>query len=180
MQSIARHRWWKKCANNWQRLFAADHGLLLEFFEDDWQIRDLYAEPGHHFEWVWLLAESRRLGLAVPDMALRLYCMVIDHGRDPVTQFLYGGFGRGGAPSETAVRLWPHTEWLRAETVADGGNFGPAAASVARFLDHPVPGLWYENFTPDAGFRLEAVPASSLYHIFGAIRALAPAGPDQA
>lgn len=162
-----------------RRLFAADHDLLVEFFEDDWQIRDLMAEPGHHFEWVWLLAESRRLGLAVPDFAPRLYRLALDHGRDPATQFLYGAFGPGGAPIQTTVRLWPHTEWLRAETVVDDGNIEAAATAVARFLDHPVPGLWYETFVPEQGFRPEAVPASSLYHLFGAMDAVVAARADQ-
>ncbi len=78
-----------------QHLFAPEHGLLIEFFEDDWQPRAWQAEPGHHFEWVWLLSESRRLGLACPDLGSPLYRMALDHGRDPSSGFLYGAFGAG-------------------------------------------------------------------------------------
>ena len=48
------------------RLFLADPGVLLEYFAEDWSshpdpLKRRIFEPGHHFEWVWLLSEYEKL-----------------------------------------------------------------------------------------------------------------------
>jgi mannose-6-phosphate isomerase len=152
--------------------FSLRHGLLMEYFTDDLLPQSVVAEPGHHFEWVWLLSECRRLGLDRAEIPPALYSMAIDRGLDKNTGLLLGEFGEKGAPLQQDVRIWPHTEWLRAEAVLANGNLRFAARAVARFLDHPVCGLWYENHRAGQGFEFEDVPASSLYHIMGAVLAL--------
>ena len=44
-----------------------------------------------------------------------------------------------------------------------------AIKSLWRYLEAPLSGLWYENLGPDDRFVVEAAPATSLYHIVGAI-----------
>ena len=69
------------------RLFDARRGVLLEHFAEDWSAHPDAAladvvEPGHHFEWVWLLREyeqlvghrARRAG------ATALYDFALTHG----------------------------------------------------------------------------------------------------
>lgn len=47
-----------------------------------------------------------------------------------------------------------------------------AAQSVKSYLDTPIKGLWRDKQTLDGRFVEEAAPASSLYHLAGAISAL--------
>jgi mannose-6-phosphate isomerase len=48
-----------------------------------------------------------------------------------------------------------------------------AAAGLTRYLKTPVRGLWYNRLTPSGVFLDEPAPASSFYHIVGAIQACA-------
>jgi mannose/cellobiose epimerase-like protein (N-acyl-D-glucosamine 2-epimerase family) len=128
------------------------------------------VEPGHHCEWAWLL--RRHLGLlagagraAPPDLAAlpeRLLGFARRHGpaahgamRDEVWS--------DGTPRAGTARLWPQAEWFR----ADPGR--ESAAALGLFLAVSRPGLWHERLD-EAGQPLPGrVPASSLYHLTGAL-----------
>jgi mannose/cellobiose epimerase-like protein (N-acyl-D-glucosamine 2-epimerase family) len=78
-------------------------------------------------------------------------------------------------------RLWPQTERLKAalclhETSGNGDGYlahaRAAAESLWRYLDAPTQGLWRDKLTPTNRFVEEPAPASSLYHITGAVAAL--------
>ena len=158
------------------RFIDAEAGLLFEYYDDGLipartNGRAL-VEPGHHFEWAWLLAEFDRVrgrhiegGACLAGFALR-------HGLDRETGFLHGELFDDGTVATASVRLWPHCEWLKAMLVLEG-DVRPPLAALARFLDTPVVGLWHEWWDADArAFRQNAVPASSLYHITSALTAL--------
>ena len=59
--------------------FDRDTGSLAEFFSENWQLRDglegQLREPGHQFEWVWLLDQytAKRDKPIAPDYANSLY-----------------------------------------------------------------------------------------------------------
>lgn len=162
--------------------YDAGRGILFELFGDDWSLpadpAQLIFEPGHHFEWIWLLGEARRTGIPVPgwETAVRGLASTAN-----------GGFGAAGLPygamrfdaagravaSDTTCRIWVVTEWLRAclvEPDSGVGPAGPAAAWLRRFLDVPVQGLWHERCNAETGrFMMGPVYASSLYHIVSAL-----------
>lgn len=80
------------------------------------------------------------------------------------------------------ARLWPQTERLRASLAClDGADAEPGArrtraatepASVLwRHLEPPVPGLWRDKQDAAGDFLDEPAPASSLFHIPGAVMA---------
>lgn len=165
-----------------RQFYHADSGILFEFFDDDWSLPSdpagLQLEPGHHFEWIWLLGEAGRIGLASAgrrEIACRLAATA------------NRGFGSAGLPygalridpagkavaSDTACRIWVVTEWLRACLVEPDngvGSAGPALSWLQAFLDVPVKGLWHERCDADTGsFAVEPVKASSLYHIVSAL-----------
>ena len=76
-----------------------------------------------------------------------------------------------GAVADATARLWPQTERLRAYVIdSEGGEarLKEAIATLWRYLDAPLSGLWYENLGADGRFIVEAAPATSLYHIVGA------------
>ncbi|WP_305615582.1 AGE family epimerase/isomerase [Novosphingobium sp.] len=162
-----------------KHFYDSNNGALFEFFGDGWQLlaapdRPTF-EPGHHFEWIWLLGEARRLGITV-------------ESTDGIPTALAetvraSGFGAVGLPfgalqipaagppvvSDATCRIWVVTEWLRACLVQPDSGVGPAGPAMAwlqRYLDVPVQGLWHERCDASTGrFENGPVPASSLYHI---------------
>lgn len=160
------------------RFIDAEAGLLFEYFDDALQqpVRDAFGravtEPGHHFEWAWLLDEHRRLrgaetreGAALADFALR-------RGFDAVQGLLLAEVYDDGSPADASVRLWPHGEWLKAALRLNGqaGDWRLAWSALRRFLDTPIPGLWFERWdAKNERFFTPPAPASSLYHITTAV-----------
>ncbi len=162
-----------------ERFLDPRAGVLFEYYDDAWQPSRpdgrALVEPGHHMEWVWLLAEAKRLRGRRIDGADALAAFALRGGRDPVTGFLRGALFEDGAVADPVVRLWPHCEWLKAALVSGGAAGDPAEAwaVLTRFLQTPVPGLWFERWDPGlGGFVPSPSPASSLYHITTAISAL--------
>lgn len=170
------------------RFFDARSGVLREYFEEDWRPAagavGAVVEPGHHFEWCWLLAEAERLGAgAAREEAAALHRFALAHGLDA------GGFaldelddtGRVVRPSR---RAWPQTELIKAQVAAArAGNPGAAEAAAGTaeaFLDSylgtETPGLWMDQFDGSGAPMSADVPASTLYHVvlgFGELAALA-------
>lgn len=158
------------------RLFDPRTGTLGEVFAADWSVPDDAAgrgvEPGHHFEWVWLLHEYARLGGAVPVLATadRLYQFACRHGTDRADGLVFDAVARDGRPISDAKRLWPQTEALKAHIAA--GETARAEATCAALFDHYLcrgPGLWREHLSRARTDIVDRVPASSLYHLFVAL-----------
>jgi mannose/cellobiose epimerase-like protein (N-acyl-D-glucosamine 2-epimerase family) len=158
-------------------------GALRENFDESWApaqgISGRIVEPGHQFEWAFLLlgwkgAEREDVRRA----ARRLIGNAETHGvRNGVAiNSLLDDF----SVHDGAARLWPQTERLRAAAIA-ARLLGDerywrmavdAAAGLMRYFDTPVPGVWHDQLLPDGTFRKVAVPAGNLYHIVGGIAAL--------
>lgn len=163
------------------RFFRAEGGYLAEYFDEGLAPAPGEAgriwEPGHHFEWVWLLDAAARAGAAVPPGAgAALHARALAEGIDAASGLAHGEVVAGAGPRGTASRLWTLTEWLRAEAVTPGPDRGARVARVwaliERFLDVAPRGLWRERWEPGLGFRAEPAPATSLYHVVTAIEAL--------
>lgn len=154
--------------------FDPDPGVLREFFDGDWKPApgekgDL-LEPGHHFEWTWLLARwAEASGADTRATGDRLYDFGKAHG--------IGAHGAAidevwldGSVKSAAARLWPQTEWLKAalarvERGGDPAEAVQACDALARYLNRPAEGLWADRLTADGAFIDEPAPASSFYHI---------------
>ncbi len=162
-------------------------GFLREFFETDWTPAKGEAgrvvEPGHQFEWAWLLLRWGVLaGESWPlKTAWRLYqCGVqgIDARRGVAVDELDPDL-RVSRPS---ARLWPQTEWLKAAALlaeqlpeqreALLADVGRAAHGLGLYLVNPVEGVYRDKLDIAGAFKDEPAPASSLYHIAGAVEAL--------
>jgi len=165
-------------------------GALREHFGPDWRPAagpaGRIVEPGHQFEWAWLL---RRWGVARgrPDAiaaAARLFEVGagfgVDRGRGVAVNSIKDDF----TALDRSARLWPQTEWIKAAVIlADAAEdkterdhlLSEALAGcegLMLYLDTPVLGAWRDKLQPSGVFIDEAAPASSLYHIVGAVRAL--------
>jgi len=159
-----------------EKMFDAEHGALPEFYNDAWtpmsdQLGRI-VEPGHHFEWCWLLHRWRALGGEdFTDEAERLRAHAEAHGLvngAACEQLLIDG-----RPLKQTARLWPQTERLKANLVRYEATDDPDALRAAlqayavlrSFCDTQTAGLWYDLRTPDGAFTQEPARASSFYHI---------------
>lgn len=191
---------WAALADDLARLATArfidpKSGALLEVFDHDWQPQaadnSYTIEPGHQFEWAWLLA---RWGLSRPkgdalEKALHLYEIGLTHGICPQRQVAVLGLTGDLAIADPVARLWAQTEWLKAscllaraaaegrlpsagdQTAADCLNEAlRACRALSLFLQTDIPGLWHDRMQTDGSFQAEPARATSLYHIVCAIR----------
>ncbi len=163
------------------RLIDPDTGALPEYFDDALRPQRrggvFVVEPGHHCEWVWLLHRASALGLDRPELAAisgRLMAFVDRHGIDPVHGGAVDLVGSDGAVLDPAARLWPQTERLRAEFLRPDATVDrqlQAAGALAAYLRPD--GLWHERRDAAGALSGEPAPASSLYHLTGAITTVA-------
>ena len=157
------------------RLFDRQSGALPEFFDDALDpVRDagvVLVEPGHHCEWVWLLHQAEALGLAVPqDTPARLMTFVDRYAINPATGALFDELNSDGSIRAGGSRLWPQTERLRAEFLRADASEARQLQAVRALAAHLRPdGLWHERRLADGSFADMPAPASSLYHLTGAI-----------
>lgn len=158
------------------RFIDAD-GALHEFFGPGWRFAEgvdgRIIEPGHQFEWAWLLARWAQLrgDEAAGAAAVALFAAGrrgVD-GRGVATQQLLDD----GSVHDDLARLWPQTERIKAAVIfGDGEETARAISGLKRYLDRPVAGLWWDKLNPDGSFVEEPAPASSFYHIACAIAEL--------
>ncbi|RAP40751.1 hypothetical protein BYZ73_13340 [Rhodovulum viride] len=164
-------------------------GAQRELFDGDWRIAagpGNAVEPGHQYEWGWLLL---RWGV-LRDNALaqaagrRLIDLAEAHGltADGLAASL---LTPALAIDDATARLWPQTERIKAWALRARLGTGPADATLAeakaveacqglmRFFVHPLRGSWWENLAPGGAPRSEPARTSSLYHIVGAYHELA-------
>jgi len=158
--------------------FVDARGALHEFFAPGWGFAEgvdgRIVEPGHQFEWAWLLERWARLRGRedAHQAAVKMFGIGksgIDQRRGVATQQLLDD----GSVHDDVARLWPQTEWIKAATIfGEEDTAFSAAAGLKLYLNTPVAGLWWDKFRPDGSFVAEPAPASSFYHIVCAIAEL--------
>ncbi|CAN5710534.1 AGE family epimerase/isomerase [soil metagenome] len=168
------------------RFFQPSSGTLCEHLDDALRpasgIDGAIVEPGHHYEWIWLLRWfERETGRSVARFVDALYAHATEHGFDAdgliVDELLVDGSCR--LPSR---RLWPITEAIKANVVE--GRLGrpgaeQRAAALAerlatRFLQPASKGGWIDRLDQDGNRAVDHMPASSFYHIVCALHELEP------
>ncbi len=165
------------------RFVRRDGGALGERFTAAWQpvpgIAGRIVEPGHQFEWAWLLLRCEPI-LRPPQRttALRLLCIGEQYGVHngvAVNQLL-----DDMSVADADARFWPQTERLKAAVLAadltgETRYWSMAHAAALSFLPYlatPVAGLWFDVQRPNGALIGNAAPASTFYHVVGAIAAL--------
>jgi mannose-1-phosphate guanylyltransferase/mannose-6-phosphate isomerase len=164
------------------RFIDADGGFLREFFDADWRPAagddGRQVEPGHQFEWAWLL---ERWGGARGDEAARAEARRLFQsglrGIDAVRGVAVDVLWDDLSVRDARARLWPQTEYLKAALwLGDDAEALRAAKGLALYLDVPARGAWRDKLGPDGHFIDEPAPASSFYHLIGAILPLIERG----
>ncbi|MEO6339212.1 MAG: AGE family epimerase/isomerase, partial [Caulobacteraceae bacterium] len=169
----------------------ADKGCLREAFDAEWRpapgLDGRIVEPGHQFEWAWLLERWGRLrgdarALAAARRLFEVGQVGVDRARGAAMDELLDDM----SVHKAGARLWPQTEWIKAamilsrapgiDPVARDAYRAEAAAALKAltgYLDPPIAGLWRDKMTLEGGFIDEPAPASSFYHIMAAAVELA-------
>ncbi len=172
-----------------ERFIDPETGGLREFFDEKWAPMPgetgRLVEPGHQFEWAWLLVRwsvSRQRNDALRK-ARRLFDInrefAVDEKRGVAVMGLLDDF----SVHDPVARLWPQTEWIKAAIIlaeqADPANrsqyqaqIHQAVVALEQFLEVPVAGLWRDKLTAEGIFVEEPAPASTFYHIVCALSEL--------
>jgi mannose-1-phosphate guanylyltransferase/mannose-6-phosphate isomerase len=171
-----------------QKFIDPQKHFLREYFGADWQplsgALGNCIEPGHQFEWAWLLerwSRSRQRADAHA-AAVDLFAMGT-RGVNAAHNVAIDEMDDAFQPRRATARLWPQTERLKAALILMGCAEEPqrsfyreqaceAAQSLWSYLEVPKAGLWRDKMQEDGQFVIEPAPASSLYHIVAAIDAL--------
>jgi mannose-1-phosphate guanylyltransferase/mannose-6-phosphate isomerase len=168
------------------RFIDDEDGFLREFFGPDWRPAAGEAgrlvEPGHQFEWAWLLTRwGRRRGDPWALEAAQRLFVAGERGLDALRGVAIDELDESLLPRSSRARLWPQTEWLKAALILAEEAEGEArqrmidsagAAFRGLWLYLTPDGLWRDKLGPDGVFESEPAPASSLYHIVAACRQL--------
>jgi mannose/cellobiose epimerase-like protein (N-acyl-D-glucosamine 2-epimerase family) len=161
------------------KLFSQHSARLPEYFDEEMVALDneqgRITEPGHQFEWAWILANTHKLlGLDTKDTARALIRTAEQDGVDPVTFVTYNQVRDDGVALDKGSRTWPNTERIKAHIAAYElfGDDPRQAISdsidilFARYLKMPVKGTWIDAFDGNGAPKYTAIPASTLYHVF--------------
>jgi mannose/cellobiose epimerase-like protein (N-acyl-D-glucosamine 2-epimerase family) len=168
------------------RFIHKDSGAIGESYLATWQpdpgIAGRVIEPGHQFEWAWLLLRSERWHSGAPRAAaLKLISVGEEYG-------VHGGVAVNALYDDLSVkdgdaRLWPQTERLKAALLAAAltgerlywSMAEAAAASWVPYLSTRVPGLWRDVRSSNGEYADSPAPASTFYHLVGGMLALTQA-----
>jgi mannose-6-phosphate isomerase len=163
--------------------FQPASGVVLEYFDDALHPAagglGNIVEPGHLYEWCWLLRAHQRATRRMGTTAIidALYEYAERHGQDD-EGLIVDELSLDGSVATPSRRLWPMTEAIRCN-VAEAAAGRPAAAGKAatlaarmseRFLTSQ--GGWKDRLDRTGTPIDRWMPASSLYHVVGAIDAL--------
>jgi mannose-6-phosphate isomerase len=177
------------------RFIDARTGAVHEFFDEGWRPMSddsgRIVEPGHQFEWAWLLMQWAAVAQcpvaqrqACVDAAVRLVNLGETFGVDPIRGVAFNELWDDMTPKDASAKLWPQTErvkaWcamLRCAQSAEQlqrarDRLRHSILGLLRYLDFEATGLWHEVLLPDGTFTREPCKASSFYHIVGAIETL--------
>ena len=161
-------------------------GALIEFFGPDWSpapgAEGRLREPGHQFEWVWLLFEYSRVtgDASIIPYAKRLFAFGSEFGierQDGVRGAVFDGVDAAGTLVAGTKLLWPQTEYIKAcVTRAEWLNDGKARAAIsthlaliARHFMRVDGANWHNQLARDGTPLAPVTPARVLYHLFLAI-----------
>ena len=165
-------------------------GAIREFYDGEWRPisgdRGRIVEPGHQFEWAWLLMRwgRSRGNVAAISAARRLVEIGEGHGVDPARGVAIAELWDDLTAKDAGTRVWPQTERIKAWVTTAAGaesrsareealdGVAAAARSLFLFLDPELPGAWRERMRADGSFLDEPAPTSTLYHVACALDVL--------
>ncbi|WP_244884536.1 AGE family epimerase/isomerase [Marinagarivorans algicola] len=159
------------------RFFDAEHRVLREFFDDNWQPHPdagNIIEPGHMVEWVWLLHWYGRLsGRNVSIWADALYEKAYQIGFAS-SGLMFDDMNIDGSARGSTKRSWPMTEVIKANIAQAKAGHKDGEERAAEAIDllftyyldcAKVAGSWVDQRGANDEVVNDFAPASTLYHL---------------
>lgn len=165
-------------------------GGVREHYDRNWRPAQgeigRFLEPGHQFEWSWLLWRwAKARGRSDITAAVRTLVQIGETcGISRTTGLAVNGIWDDLSMRDANSRLWPQTERIKAhiamaeladteeDKLKSVNSAVVAAVALRRYFDTDIPGLWHEVFDEEGRPVLAPAKASSLYHIVCAISEL--------
>lgn len=143
-----------------------------------------YCEPGHHFEWVWLLHKyESAFGHDAQLKAVRAQLWSFGNTTGYDTQYggIYNAVTKTGDVIEDDKRIWPITEALKANAIML--DEVTQRAAIKKDIDGLLKilndgyvhkrGFWTETLNRDLSAQTDYMPGTTPYHLyFGVMEAL--------
>jgi mannose/cellobiose epimerase-like protein (N-acyl-D-glucosamine 2-epimerase family) len=162
----------------YDRFYDAKIGVLGEYFDRDWRPdpeRGHIVEPGHLFEWSWLLSRYRSLSgnESVMPTARRLFDRAVSYGFDSEHGGIHDQIDRSLEPLLRSRRIWPVAEAIKACLAQLEAGHVEAAGRARELIDHLLSnflllkeGRWIETLSRDGKATQTDLPGSTPYHLF--------------
>ncbi len=166
------------------RFLDAATGTVGEFFDDDWSPdpeSGSVVEPGHHFEWAWLLHRCGALlgRPALGETAEKLHGWAMRFGWDGGDGGVVDRLDRSGKVIAATKRIWPLTEclqscaaWIDLGEMKSPASEKPELEPLVEFLlGHYLrtDGSWFEHLDRELRPIERDLPGSTPYHIVQAL-----------
>ncbi len=160
-------------------------GALRELFDDRWQPvleeGKVLVEPGHHYEWTWLLDRASRHFPVDRALLPKVAGFADRWGVHKATRLVVDQVSVEGEMTQPTTRLWVLTETLKAWLVRPDVTEERRVERVQEvesdlmryFLLRKPMGTWADRVNADGSVQDSPVPASSMYHIMLATTELA-------
>ena len=146
-----------------RRFVDVGHGVMLEKPLD---AVDNWSEPGHQFEWFYLLASSARLRITPLYRSLETaFAHAEAQGVDQTTGAVAAMLEVDGSVKDGTQRIWAQAEYLRALTLRPDSEHLLARqlkALQAQFL-HPTG--WNECLDSQGQISRSDMPSTTPYHL---------------
>ena len=161
--------------------YDAEKNILPEYFTPDLKPhpeKGHIVEPGHYYEWVWLL-KKHALQSGDPDR-YDMACHVMlnwanEHGWDEKHGGIYDELSASGGVVCDSKRIWPFTEGLKAHALmldardpVKQERKDRIALMVDVFKSKYIDkrGFWVESLSRDLTPATDTMPASTPYHVY--------------
>ncbi|MBU2885638.1 AGE family epimerase/isomerase [Gilvimarinus agarilyticus] len=156
--------------------YDSDLNVVFEFFNNDWtlahSVEQAAIEPGHMFEWVWLLDwYSRISGTKVDHIVQPLFNKGLEIGLAP-NGLVYDEVNCFGKIHQATMRSWGLTELIKAALVMHTRGDPNANAVMnsalhrlfSSYLQAEFPGGYIDQRDENNNVLSDRCPASTLYH----------------
>jgi mannose-6-phosphate isomerase len=158
-------------------------GALRECFDESWRVVPApgqgSVEPGHLFEWAWLLRRYEAVGGGDQRASVEaLIALAMTAGLDRDSGRIVDEIGEDGQVRRASSRAWPHAEALKALASEAGRGDRRQEVAITAILErlmtaHCRPGGgWVDHLDADDRPISRVMPASTLYHLYFGLTAV--------
>ncbi|MEM5343463.1 AGE family epimerase/isomerase [Paraburkholderia azotifigens] len=137
---------------------------------------DNRLEPGHQFEWFWLVQQAGDVlaGSGLRDALARAFMFAHERGIDAATGGVHAALDEAGDVKDSTQRIWAQTEYLRALAVHnDAAVRAVLPQQIERFRTRFLNAQgWVESKTQTGEVSREDMPSTTPYHLATAYAAL--------